>query len=305
MSANGFELRPGRPADLREAFGLSVRVSGYRRDPTEEEIEGDWQRWRSLIEFNAALPGGYWVAEDESGIAGYAHSVRFDGMEELTELALAEHARGQGIARALLEQCWPESPTPDMGRMALAMGANADLSLYTTFGAMPIVGHWAMIQSSRSYKERRSQETDAAERSIVVLSRDRAVAEWKRLEPGAIGHHRGPLHEFFARDRTCLAMLGPDGGAQALCWVSSNCDIGPAVAETSELLPDVVLAALDRVATTHEPENLNIIVTTISWWLLRRLRGLGFRVEWPNWIMCSVPLPGLDRYTPTYPAHLL
>lgn len=189
--------------------------------------------------------------------------------------------------------------------MALAMGGNADLSLYTTFGAMPVAGHWAMIQRTESYRERRSQETDATEHSIVVLSPDRAVAEWKRLEPDAIGHDRAPLHEFFARDRTCLAMLGEDGSADALCWVSADSDIGPAIAISSEALPDVVLAALDRVATTQEPENLNIFVTTISWWLLRRLRVLGFRVEWPNWIMCSVPLPGLDRYLPTYPAHLL
>ncbi|MBA3300886.1 MAG: GNAT family N-acetyltransferase [Thermoleophilaceae bacterium] len=300
-----FELRPGRPGDLRETFGLSISVSGYRPSPTPEEIEGDWQRWRDLIEFNAALPGCYWIAEDEEGVVGYVHGVEFEGMEELTELAVCERARGQGIARALLEHCWPKPPTPELGRLAIAMGGNADLSLYTTFGAMPIVGHWAMIQTSKGYKERRSHETDPTERSIVALSPDKALAEWKRLEPEAIGHPRGALHEFFARDRTCLAMLGSDGQAEALCWVSSHADIGPAVAVSSEALPDVVLAALDRVATTQEPENLNIFVTTISWWLLRRLRLLGFRVEWPNWIMCSEPLPGLDRYLPTYPAHLL
>ena len=34
-------------------------------------------------------------------------------------------------------------------------------------------------------------------------------------------------------------------------------------------------------------------------------RGLGFRVYWPSWVMCSVPLPGLDRYVPTRPPTLL
>jgi hypothetical protein len=48
-----------------------------------------------------------------------------------------------------------------------------------------------------------------------------------------------------------------------------------------------------------------VFATTISWWLLRRLRTLGFTVFWPGWVMCSEPLPGLDRYTPTRPPHLL
>jgi hypothetical protein len=98
--------------------------------------------------------------------------------------------------------------------------------------------------------------------------------------------------------------MGPDG-ASALCWVSGQGEIGPAVAASSEELVPVVLAALDRVAKTQEPERLSIFCTTISWWILRRLRGLGFRVWWPSWIMCSVPLPGLDRYVPTRPAHVL
>jgi len=38
---------------------------------------------------------------------------------------------------------------------------------------------------------------------------------------------------------------------------------------------------------------------------LNSLRTLGFGVFWPSWVLCSVPLPGLDRYVPTRPAHLL
>ena len=79
--------------------------------------------------------------------------------------------------------------------------------------------------------------------------------------------------------------------------------------QRAELLtPDeasILLAALDRVAKTQEPEELSLFCSTTAWWLLRRLRGLGFRVYWPSWIMCSVPLPGLDRYVPTRPPTLL
>ena len=74
--------------------------------------------------------------------------------------------------------------------------------------------------------------------------------------------------------------------------------------EAQDLVP-VVLAALDRVAMKQEPESFGVFCTTDSWWLLDRLRRLGFRVHWPSWVMCSVPLPGLDRYVPTRPPRLL
>ena len=132
------------------------------------------------------------------------------------------------------------------------------------------------------------------------------MEEWKRLEPAAVGHERPLLHEFFGRTRTSLALLDQESGrARALCWVSATGDIGPAVAETAEDLVPVVLAALDRVAKMQEPDALNVFCTTDSWWLLDRLRRLGFRVRWPAWIMSSVPLPGLDRYVPTAPPRLL
>ena len=58
--------------------------------------------------------------------------------------------------------------------------------------------------------------------------------------------------------------------------MSSEGDIGPAVAvEPGDLVP-VVLSALDRVAMTQEPEYLSVYASTLSWWLLRRLRKLGF-----------------------------
>jgi len=244
------------------------------------------------------------VCEEAGSLVGYARVVRFGGMEELTEVMVEPSHHGRGIGRALLQRCWPDAPTPEMGRIVVAAGTLVDLSLYTEFGTMPSTGHWHLRQRAGAYLERRAHETDAAEPDVHVLTDDGAVAEWKRLEPLAVGHDRAALHEFFGRERTCLATL--DGGeATGLCWVSPGGEIGPAVGVSAEALVPVVLAALDRVAKTKEPEHLSVFCTTESWWLLRRLRELGFRVFWPSWIMTSVPLPGLDRYLPTRPAFLL
>jgi GNAT superfamily N-acetyltransferase len=309
-------FRQGAAADLAATFAISERAM---RDIAERQgimppgpelsdadIRSDWLRRRSLIEYISAQPGGdYWICEDGDGPVGYARVVRFGRMEELTELMVAPTHQGQGIGRALLERCWPHEPTPELGRIVVAAGAPSDLTLYMAFNVMPVVAHWHMRQPAESYLEHRSHE-DSTEPGVHVLKADRAVVEWKRLEPAALGYERPLLHEFFGRDRTCLGYVDQQTGETAgLCWVSSEGDIGPAVGRRPGDLIPVVLAALDRVAMTQEPEHLSVFATSTSWWLLRRLRKVGFHVYWPSWIMCSEPLPGLDRYVPTRPPNVL
>ena len=316
MTTETISFREGAPRDLATTFRVAERaiydvavrqgVMPAGSGPSESSIRSHWLRQRNIIEFLAAQPGGrYWCAEAEGEVVGFARVVRFAGMEELTELMVDPEHQGKGIGRELLERTWPGDPSPDLGRVVVAAGAPTDLTLYPDFGVMPVTGHWHLRVRTEHFLERRAQEVDVRDPGTHVLAPARAVEEWQRLEPLAIAHERPALHEFFARDRNCLATVGQDGHATGLCWVSSNAEIGPAVgAEPQDLVP-VVLAALDRVAKTQEPDELSIFCTTIAWWLLRRLRGLGFRVYWPSWVMCSVPLPGLDRYVPTRPPHLL
>jgi GNAT superfamily N-acetyltransferase len=318
MSAPGSELtfREGGSSDLRTTFGLSqtaVHDTARRMGvldtppPDADAIGREWKARREFLEFIAAQPGGaYWICEDAGEAVGYGRVARFGEMEELTELMVLPSHHRRGIGRAVLERCWPEDPSPDMGRAVVAVGAAPDLTLYTDFGVMPSAGHWNMRATTDDYLEARSQEIDRTEPAVHSLQPDRAVAEWTRLEPPAIGHRRPALHEFFGRTRTCLAAMDVHaGGARALCWIGPDGEIGPAVGATPEDLVPVVLAALDRVAKTREPDQLMIFCATDSWWLLRRLRQLCFRVYWPSWVMSSIPLPGLDRYLPTRPPQLL
>lgn len=309
-------FREGGAPELRATFdvaqiavGETARRMGVQgAEPAgASELEREWDRQRGLLEFIVLQPGGrYWLCEDEGEIVGYGRVCRFGEMEELTELMVLPSHQGRGIGRALLERCWPGDPSPEMGRVVVAAGAPADLSLYAGFGVMPTAGHWHLRVTTTLYQERRAREIDVAEPAVHALEALRAVKEWNRLEPPAIGHRRPRLHEFFSRTRTCLATMDEEmGHASALCWVGAHCDIGPAVAATPEELVPVVLAALDRVARSREPETFGVFCATDSWWVLRRLRGLGFQVHWPSWVMASLPLPGLDRYLPTRPPHLL
>jgi GNAT superfamily N-acetyltransferase len=316
VAAVDVSLREGTPSDLQATFSLSDRTmhrlaidQGFIDDSerTDGAIAQSWRRNRGLVEFLDAQPERrYVIAEDDSGPIAYARVVRFGVMEQLTDLMVLPEHQGSGVGRRLLASVWPGDPSPQLGRLVVATGAPRDLSLYTDFGVMPVAGHWHMRLETERYLEHRSHETDATEAgTVVVLTSERAVTEWKRLEPEAIGHERPALHEFFGRDRSCLATVDPEGRPNALCWVSSDGDIGPAVGEKQANVLPVVLAALDRIAKTQEPPLLGIYATTTAWHLLHRLRLLGFRVFWPSWIMCSVPLPGLERYVPTRPPFVL
>src|SRR3954470_8987910 len=317
MVGGDLSFRDGTVSDLETTFGLSEHAmhdSAKRqgivspgRTLTQRDIRSDWTRQRSFVEHIAAQPeGGYVICDGPDGPLGYARVVRYGGMEELTELMVQPEHQGKGIGRRLLQHVWPEPPTPELARVVVAAGAASDLSLYLEFGVMPVAGHWHMRQRTDWYLERRAQETETTDPGVHLLKPDRAVDEWMRLEPAALWHERRSLHEFFARERNCLAALDPQTGeATALCWVSNEGDIGPAVGVEPGGIVPVVVAALDRVAMVHEPEYLNLFTTTLAWWLIRRLRTLGFTIFWPSWVMCSVPLPGLDRYAPTRPPHLL
>jgi GNAT superfamily N-acetyltransferase len=316
VAPDDVSLREGAPSDLQATFTLSDRTMHHLAvgegflppsERTDAQIAATWARHRGLVEFLDAQPSRrYLIAENSSGPIGFARVVRFGEMEQLTDLMVAPQHQGSGVGRRLLDEIWPGDPTPSLGRVVVATGAPRDLSLYTDFGVMPVAGHWHMRQRTESYLEHRSQETDATEAgSVVVLTVERAVAEWKRLEPTAIGHERPALHEFFGRDRACLATVDQNGNAHGLCWVSTDGDIGPAVGQNPGDVIAVVLAALDRVSKAQEPPMLGIYASTTSWHLLHRLRMLGFRVFWPSWVMCSVPLPNLDRYVPTRPPLVL
>jgi acetyltransferase (GNAT) family protein len=310
-------FREGRASDLEPVYQLGELAWDESRHArgllardrirTPEQLREGWRRERPLLEFISAQQGGcFLVCEDAGELVGYVMVSRFPGMDEMAELWVASSHAGQGVSRGLLERCWPESPTRELGRLVVAVGTPADLTLFTEFGVMPVTGHWHMRHRVDQYLENRAQEVDSTEPGVHVLTPERAVEEWKRLEPAAIGHERADLHEFFGRTRNCLATVDAESGrATAVCWVSGHGEIGPGVGEHPEDLVPVVLAALDRVAKMQEPETFGVFCTTASWWLMDRLRRLGFRVHWPAWLMSSVPLPGLDRYLPTRPVRLL
>jgi GNAT superfamily N-acetyltransferase len=72
---------------------------------TEAAIRTHWLAQRNMVEFLAAQPDSrYWIAESDGALAGFARVVRFQGMEELTELMVDPAHQREGIGRALLDR---------------------------------------------------------------------------------------------------------------------------------------------------------------------------------------------------------
>lgn len=310
MSARGsvVRYRPGESSDIARAMRLTDDAA--ERAMAENAVVGPApdDPERGFVEFLAAQPDArFWIGEQNGELAGFARAIRFGAVDHLTALEVHPDHQGHGIGRGLLERCWPGDPTPDVGRVAVSSGAPAALGLYADFGVMPAAGHWLLEHRAEGYLAARARELDeSAAEAVAALSVERARAEWARLEPTAVGHPRPQLHEYFLRERTCLACFDQRSeGVTGLCWVGPTGQIGPAVGAQSEDLVPVVLAALDRVSRMEAADNVCVHTTTIAWWLLRRLLGLGFEVRRPAWVMSSTPLPGLDRYAPTRPAQIL
>ena len=184
----------------------------------------------------------------------------------------------------------------------MAVGTPADLTLLTEFGVMPVSGHWHMRHRVDRYLEHRAQEVDATEPDVHMLTPDRAVEEWKRLEPAAIGHERAALHDFFGRTRKLPRNRRPRvrPGHGAVLGERARRD-GPGRGEEPGGPRPRGPRGAGPGGEDGSLENLRRALPTASWWLMDRLRRLGFRVHWPAWIMSSIPLPGLDRYLPTRP----
>ena len=107
----GATIRPMQPADLPAAERLScesfheVETRMSRRSwpepaPRSPERGAKWvERTRYVL---AADPGGCWVAEDDTGLLGFATSFNRELMWCLSTYAVRPGLQGQGLGKALL-----------------------------------------------------------------------------------------------------------------------------------------------------------------------------------------------------------
>jgi hypothetical protein len=110
--------RPGTIADSQAVFQVFVRslmdlgartnVMAITGGNDPEVLESLWQKRRPMFEFLAGVASQFWVAEKEGEMVGYARSIEFDGLQELTEFFVSPGQQSAGIGSGLLSRAFPD-----------------------------------------------------------------------------------------------------------------------------------------------------------------------------------------------------
>ena len=231
-------------------------------------------------------------------MVGYTRVARFGQMDELTELWVAPSHSGLGVGRALLERCWPRVADARAGagrarhrparrpdplhpvRRDARQRPLAHAPPQRGVPRAPLAGDRRRAAAgARAHARARRGRVEAPR---AARDRPRAPAAARVLRP----HAHLPGHD---RRR---ARRGDGRSAGSAPTATS----APRSARRRRTSCRSCSPRSTGWRSRMEPESFGVFCTTDSWWLLDRLRRLGFRVHWPGWVMSSVPLPGLDRY---------
>ena len=306
-SRGDVRARRARVDQSRADRGLIGRGTRRRRDEQLRDALG--ARAAAARVHDRADGSCFLVCEDGDELVGYARVARFggDGRDDRA-VGRARRTPGRGVeprpARALLAGVAHARARP-AGRGGRARPR--DLTLYTEFGVMPVAGHWHMRHRVRpstwSAAPRRPTRPSRPCTCSRPTARSRSGSGSSRPRSA---HERPPLHEFFGRTRTCLATVDDAGDATgALLGQRPTATSARRSGQNAER-PDPGGARGARPggedAGAGEPRRL--LHHRRRGGCCDRLRRLGFRVYWPSWVMCSVPLPGLDRYLADAPRQI-
>jgi ribosomal protein S18 acetylase RimI-like enzyme len=130
---HSFTVRPATSSDAAAVLALVPRLRAFQASSTLRSPEAlDAGEQRTLQRFFGANPAGtfLWVAEEQGTVVGMAYAERAtdyftqESHGHLGILAVAEHAEGRGIGKALLETV--ERWSRDAGFRFLSLNVFAD-----------------------------------------------------------------------------------------------------------------------------------------------------------------------------------
>ena len=107
-------------------YELDVRMQGPSLPPPERRDSGRSERWVArTLHFLRTDPGGCWVAEDETGLVGFATSFVRDTTWCLATFVVRPGLQGRGIGRSLLDAAMQHGRACVHGMLSASMDPKA------------------------------------------------------------------------------------------------------------------------------------------------------------------------------------
>jgi GNAT superfamily N-acetyltransferase len=275
-------------ADLLRRLGAEVD----EEMETPEGVDKDWLRYQTLYEMLMQINTRFAVAEHEGRIIGYARSIAFDEVRELTDFFVLPGGQARGVGRTLIERAFPDD------RPHRSIIATMDIRAQTRYlknGVYPYTINYTL------YKEAEACPVDTLIRYQTASWDDLdRLAEVDRV---VLGYRRDAIHRWLIGDRPGYLMLSGDN-IIGYCYGPSGGRVGPC----ATLDPKDIPAALSFIENeaSRDVRTIGFVVPGVNQTATRHLLGRGFRVDtFLSGTMVNKPFGQLDRYVITTPEFVL
>jgi len=302
--SSGVEIRyrPATAADNRAMHDVFLEsISEIDRrvgsadavDSSEPAVrEQSWAAWRSLFEHLDATVDLAWVAEDDAGeVAGYARSIKRDGVRELTEFFVRPQAQGKGIGRELLRQAFPAEGARHRTIVATLELRALGRYLQTGLSARCLV-LWVGAAP-------RANDVPSDLRAVPIAGSDEDLAALDAIDRRLLGHTRRV-------DLEWIIAGGREGflfhrGAEAVAYGFVGERSGPVACLDPGDTP-AVLGYLESRAAERGQAELGFWLPSVNREAVDYLLGRGFRIDpFVATFFSDDPGIALDRYLITSP----
>jgi GNAT superfamily N-acetyltransferase len=296
-----FHVRRATPDDKRPSFDVfipAVRELSARQgapwDPDPDEV---WRNQTSFLDFLAEHAAEWWVAEDESGVIGYARSLERGGLFELSEFFVHPANQSAGVGRALLEKAFPDG-RGDVRVIIATIDVRAQARYYRagTVARFPIAGVTGKPGAAGGASPSNGLQPAPATRDDMsdLVALERAALEFDRGDEFAwlLDNREGFLYRR-GREVVGSAFLGPRGA------------IGPISVTHADHFP-AILDHVERRAAEREIEEIALEVPMVNEVAMRHVLARHFKMDtFLTLLMSNRPFGQFDRFIGFSPPFVL
>ena len=280
-----FELFIESVTDLGRRLGVETITGGAAA------VEVLWPRRRALFDHMAATADGWWVAEQQGRLCGYARSILRDGVRQLTEFFVRPGTQSAGVGRELLQRVFGEE-----GARARILLATPDTRALVRYLKAGLIAWFPVFHFHR--KPRRLQPDPELE-AIRLTPTVEMLEELADVDREVLGFRRDEEHRWLLTQRHGF-WYRRNGRPLGYGYVGSYS--GPfASLDPAELAPMLVHA---ESAASHE--GFGVDVPLINRSALDYLLDAGYRMDpFVNYFMSRPALGKFDRYLVTSPSFFI